>query len=89
MTASGVQESRVIEMDWWDEVALPATGLGAPAPTLNFVCVPAQHTSGESPNEMQSSVTDSLSGRSIGDKCATLWCGWVIKQGNVSVYHAG
>ena len=47
MTASGVQENRIIEMDWWDEVALPAMGVGAPAPTLNFVCVPAQHTSGE------------------------------------------
>ena len=47
MVTSGVHENRVIELDWWDEVALPANGVGARAQTLNFTCVPAQHTSGE------------------------------------------
>lgn len=47
MVTSGVHENRVIEMDWWDEVALSANGVGAPAPNLSFTCVPAQHTSGK------------------------------------------
>jgi N-acyl-phosphatidylethanolamine-hydrolysing phospholipase D len=43
--------------------------------TLSFsaTCVPAQH----------------FSGRSLGDRGDTLWCGWTLETGGVRVYFAG
>ncbi|KAI5118427.1 hypothetical protein M0805_005511 [Coniferiporia weirii] len=79
LTSSGISGDQVHELDWWDEVSLPAAGSGVAAPTLSFTCVPAQHTSG----------------RSVLDKCTSLWCGWVVKQLNsplessTRIYHAG
>jgi L-ascorbate metabolism protein UlaG (beta-lactamase superfamily) len=46
--------SRVSDMDWWDEVSL-ANG-------MKLVCVPAQHFSGRTPF----------------DRDTTLWCGFVL-----------
>ncbi|KAH8114286.1 Metallo-hydrolase/oxidoreductase [Phellopilus nigrolimitatus] len=78
--ACGIPTDQVHELDWWDEISLPAIGSSSPELILNFVCVPAQHTSG----------------RSVMDKCTTLWCGWAVKQLTTTatqlgarIYHAG
>lgn len=44
--SAGISEERICELDWWDKVALPAKGIEPPSLSLNFTCVPAQHTSG-------------------------------------------
>ncbi|THH05324.1 hypothetical protein EW145_g4881 [Phellinidium pouzarii] len=44
LVSSGVRGENVHELDWWDEVSLSA---GETAYDLDFVCVPAQHTSGK------------------------------------------
>jgi N-acyl-phosphatidylethanolamine-hydrolysing phospholipase D len=41
--------------------------------TLEATCVPAQH----------------FSGRRLGNRNSTLWCGWVVRAGDRAVYFAG
>lgn len=46
--SAGIPSERIHELDWWDEVTLPASGVGTtgPGPSLKFTSVPAQHGSG-------------------------------------------
>ncbi|KAL5528938.1 hypothetical protein ACEPAG_4912 [Sanghuangporus baumii] len=83
----GIPESQIHELDWWDEIVLPTSypeansssesEFSSTPSSVMLVCVPAQHTSG----------------RSVLDRCETLWCGWVIKQksdhSSCRIYHAG
>lgn len=65
--SSGVDEARVTEMDWWDEmdVVLPPSSEGAgDGEKLRIACTPCQHSSG----------------RGGGDQNKTLWCSWVLGQ---------
>ena len=46
---SGVPSECVYEMDWWDEMDLQVVSKTPQSPivqTVKFICVPAQHTSG-------------------------------------------
>ena len=54
----------VIERDWWEESTLG---------DLHLTCVPAQH----------------FSGRSLFNRNSTLWCGWALRAADVNVFFAG
>ncbi|KAL5533422.1 hypothetical protein ACEPAF_5198 [Sanghuangporus sanghuang] len=83
----GIPKSQIYELDWWDEIVLPPSypeansdsesGPSSTPSSVTLACVPAQHASG----------------RSVLDRCETLWCGWVVKQKsdhlNCRIYHAG
>ena len=54
----------VIERDWWEECVLGA---------LRLTCLPAQH----------------FSGRTLGNRNSTLWCGWALRTDGHSLFFAG
>lgn len=60
----GIEADRITEMDWWSETEFE---------NMTFVCTPAQH----------------FSGRSISDRNSTLWASWVIKSDSASIYFSG
>ncbi|KAH7102670.1 beta-lactamase superfamily domain-containing protein [Auriculariales sp. MPI-PUGE-AT-0066] len=62
---SGIPESQVVELDWWQEflAPLPSKERVSSQERVRFTCVPAQHNSG----------------RSLLDQRTTLWCGWIAE----------
>ncbi|MDO7173949.1 MBL fold metallo-hydrolase [Mariniflexile sp. AS56] len=64
LEAWGVPKTKITELDWWQE-----TTFG----DLTFACTPAQHFSGRSFNNAQS----------------TLWCSWVIQSKTENIYFSG
>jgi N-acyl-phosphatidylethanolamine-hydrolysing phospholipase D len=88
-TSTGVKDELVFEMDWWQDWSgeLGKKSSSTESDHFKVSCVPAQHTSG----------------RSGLDKESTLWCGWVVErflgaenstasteaQRKGAVYHAG
>ena len=60
----GVSPSTITEMDWWQEIKLD---------DLMFVCTPAQH----------------FSGRSFSNGQSTLWSSWVIQSEEDNIYFSG
>ncbi|KAG4085816.1 Metallo-hydrolase/oxidoreductase [Neocallimastix lanati (nom. inval.)] len=82
-----IPSKQIIEADWWDDLEfahLPEnTNLNDKELVVNafeeakqkitISCVPCQHNSG----------------RSIFDQNKTLWCGWVLKSHEHSLYYAG
>ncbi len=61
----GIEEEKIVELDWWDKNEL--------SDSLQFIATPSRH----------------FSGRKGVDKDYTLWCSWVIKSNNSSVYYCG
>lgn len=65
---------RVVEMDWWDTVPLNQFIDGELADNYEVVCLPAMH----------------WSGRYVLDSNQSLWCSFMIRRNNQSLfYHAG
>lgn len=64
LEAWGVLNSKITEMDWWQEKQFGS---------IKLVCTPAQHFSGRSFNNGQS----------------TLWSSWVITSENENIYFSG
>jgi len=62
----GVPRERIHELDWWESVQLPAA-------SLRFTATPAQH----------------FSGRSLKDRNSTLWSSWVIEGVTRKVFFSG
>ncbi len=60
----GVDAARVQQLDWWQETALEG---------IRFVATPAQH----------------FSGRSLSDGNSTLWASWVMIDGDTRIYFSG
>ncbi len=60
----GVAPQRIQEFDWWQ---------GGSHAGLNFSAVPAQH----------------FSGRSLWDRNSTLWVGWVLESGEQRIVYTG
>lgn len=60
----GVDEAKVKQHDWWQETALDG---------MRFVATPAQH----------------FSGRSLSDRNSTLWASWVMIDGDTRVFFSG
>lgn len=60
----GIEGSRITEFDWWQEKSFNG---------LKIVCTPAQH----------------FSGRSYYDKNSTLWSSWIIEDGLHRIYFSG
>lgn len=61
----GISANKIIERDWWQEAKV--------YDNLKFVATPAQH----------------FSGRSLFDRNTTLWSSWVIKSDKHSIYFSG
>lgn len=55
-----IPSQSVTEMDWWQSVTVTVQGVGE----VELTCTPAQHFSGRTPT----------------DRDSTLWCSWVIEQ---------
>nr|BAK02726.1 predicted protein [Hordeum vulgare subsp. vulgare] len=80
---SGVKPERVVELDWWQEHALPVETrqqqqqqVGAKQDgnnSVRVVCTPCQH----------------FSGRSLFDRDATLWASWSLVGPTKRFYFAG
>jgi L-ascorbate metabolism protein UlaG (beta-lactamase superfamily) len=64
LEAWGVSATDITEMDWWQEVQFE---------NLKFVCTPAQH----------------FSGRSLSNGQSTLWSSWVIQTSKDNIYFSG
>jgi L-ascorbate metabolism protein UlaG (beta-lactamase superfamily) len=62
----GVDPRVITELDWWEEYTLPGG-------ELSFTAAPAQH----------------FSGRSLGDRNSTLWSSWVIRTAKRRVFFSG
>jgi L-ascorbate metabolism protein UlaG (beta-lactamase superfamily) len=62
----GIEPRLITELDWWEEHVLPG---GA----LSFTATPAQH----------------FSGRTLTDRNSTLWSSWVITTANRRVFFSG
>lgn len=60
----GVDVSKIVELNWWEEHTIDQ---------LTFSCTPARH----------------FSGRGLTDRNKTLWCSWLIKQNDLSVFYSG
>ncbi|TWI63029.1 L-ascorbate metabolism protein UlaG (beta-lactamase superfamily) [Pseudoduganella lurida] len=60
----GVPAEKIRQMDWWRGVRLDG---------ISLTCTPAQH----------------FSGRSLTDGNSTLWCSWVIDSGSHRVFFSG
>jgi L-ascorbate metabolism protein UlaG (beta-lactamase superfamily) len=60
----GVDEAKVKQHDWWQETVLDG---------IRFVATPAQH----------------FSGRSLSDRNSTLWASWVMIAGDTRVFFSG
>jgi L-ascorbate metabolism protein UlaG (beta-lactamase superfamily) len=60
----GISQSRIHELDWWQSIEFDE---------LEFIATPAQH----------------FSGRSFNDKNSTLWAGWVLKSNNQRIFYSG
>ena len=60
----GVERARVREFDWWQ---------GASIDGVRFVATPAQH----------------FSGRTLNDRNSTLWASWVILHGDLRLFFSG
>jgi L-ascorbate metabolism protein UlaG (beta-lactamase superfamily) len=60
----GVAAERIQEFDWWQ---------GGSHAGVNFSAVPAQH----------------FSGRTLWDRNSTLWAGWVIESGSQRIVYSG
>ncbi|MFD0862790.1 MBL fold metallo-hydrolase [Sungkyunkwania multivorans] len=58
LKAWGVEESRIVELDWWDIVNFGG---------LQFICTPAQHFSGRKLNNRQSTLWSSWVIRSVSE----------------------
>lgn len=58
LKAWGVEESRIIEMDWWEETSFQQ---------LQFICTPAQHFSGRKFSNRQSTLWSSWVIKSSGE----------------------
>jgi len=82
-----IPSEQIIETDWWDDLELahiPETidledeemvnkAIDESKQKITLSCVPCQHNSG----------------RSLFDQNRTLWCGWVLKSPENSIYYAG
>lgn len=64
LEAWGVPNSKITEMDWWQEKQFG---------NLKLACTPAQH----------------FSGRSLNNSQSTLWSSWVITSENENIYFSG
>ncbi|HEY9229289.1 MAG TPA: MBL fold metallo-hydrolase [Gemmatimonadaceae bacterium] len=62
----GVDAQLITELDWWEEHTLPGGALA-------FTAAPAQH----------------FSGRSLFDRNSTLWSSWVLATANRRVFYSG
>lgn len=62
----GVAKSLITEVDWWESIVLPGSG-------VKITATPAQH----------------FSGRTVGDRNATLWASWVITGNQHRVFFSG
>lgn len=60
----GIDQEKIKELTWWQEVNLA---------DLTLVCAPAQH----------------FSGRTLFDRNTTLWCSWVIAGAKTKVFFSG
>lgn len=60
----GVENNRIEELDWWD---ISKRG------EIEFIATPAQH----------------FSGRSLNDRNSTLWAGWIIKSDKKRIFFSG
>ena len=66
LEAWGVRPERITELDWWDEHVLPGG-------RLSFTAAPAQH----------------FSGRTLRDRNSTLWSSWCLKTARHRVFFSG
>jgi L-ascorbate metabolism protein UlaG (beta-lactamase superfamily) len=64
LIAWGVERDKVLQFDWWQ-----STDVGG----VHLVAVPAQH----------------FSGRSLNDRNTTLWASWVILSGDLRLFFSG
>ncbi|MBP2635388.1 MAG: hypothetical protein H6Q72_1295 [Firmicutes bacterium] len=60
----GINQEKIKELTWWQEVNLA---------DLTLVCAPAQH----------------FSGRTLFDRNTTLWCSWIIVGAKTKVFFSG
>ncbi|KLO19612.1 Metallo-hydrolase/oxidoreductase, partial [Schizopora paradoxa] len=83
LVSSGIPSEQITELDWWDEKVLPHPNHPQDEDkSITITCTPAQHTSG----------------RSVMDRNTTLWCSWAIRQKSkgedgktlsANIFHAG
>lgn len=66
LEALGFAPERIVELDWWEAHALPRAG-------MTFTATPAQH----------------FSGRSLTDRNSTLWSSWVLSTERHRLFFSG
>ena len=75
-TACGISRNNVVEMDWSEEVTLPASSSQKevkPKRDLKVHCLPCQHFSSRGPT----------------DRNKTLWCSWICSTTSTEIASSG